>query len=134
MIHIHGDAGKTETYTKREWHFLGGLDWADGRCGTVILNHFRTKGRIGIKSNFVSTYSIGEVKDTGFRGRVFIMDKIGGADEHEETDRKPPYTVKLSKSGETWCSCMAASCKAPTCRHVDVLLCILDQGGLDVDS
>lgn len=130
MIHVTGDLGPTDTYTRREFAVLAGLDFGDGRQATVWLNHFTAKSRLGRKSR-VSTYSVGEVKQVGFMGRCFKWDKIAGEDEHGEprpNQPKPPYTVRVDQHGQISCQCMAGACKAPTCRHCDATLVMLAEG------
>lgn len=133
MIHVAGCLPPTATYAHREYAILAGLDWGDGRDCTVILNHLCAKTRLGRK-NWVSRYAVSEVRLIGFAGRAFVWDKEripGSEDEHGERRAnvpEPPYTVKLSPHGEIWCSCMAGQCKAPTCRHCDTTLVLIDEG------
>lgn len=130
MTYLTGDMGGTASYSRREYAVLAGLDFGDGCDARVWFNHFTAKSRLGRKSK-VSTYAVGEVKQVGYMGRCFKWDKIGGDDEHGETgesDRKPPYTVRIDQYGEIRCTCMAGVCKAPVCRHCDATLILLDEG------
>lgn len=129
MIHVTGDLGPTDTYTRREYAVLAGLDFGDGRAATVWLNHFTAKSRLGRKSR-VSTYAVGEVKQVGFMGRCFKWDKIAGEDEHglpKPGDRKPPYCVRIDQHGQITCECTADNCRAPVCRHKDMTLVMLEE-------
>jgi hypothetical protein len=130
MTFLTGDLGKTQTYSRREYAVLAGLDFGDGRAATVILNHFTAKSRLGRK-NAVSRYGVSEVKQVGFMGRAFVWDKEIGDEEHGEPkagDRKPPYCVRLDHYGEIWCSCTADTCNSPTCRHKDMTVVLIDEG------
>lgn len=129
MIHLTGDIGPTKVYTRREYAVLAGLDFGDGRAATVVMQHVKAQRRRGTKS-WVSRYGVSEVKEIGFAGRAFVWDKELGEEEHgeRESDRKPPYTVRLSAHGDIRCTCMAGACHAPTCRHCDMVLVLLDEG------
>lgn len=129
MHYASGDLGPTATYSRREYAVLSGLDFGDGRQATVITQHVKAKDRRRGKS-WVSRYGVSEVKLVGFMGRAFVFDKELGEEEHgdREGDRKPPYTVKLGVHGDIRCSCMAGACKAPTCRHCDLVMVLLDEG------
>lgn len=129
MIYLTGDLGPTATYSRREYAVLAGLDFGDGRQATVITQHVKAKDRRRGKS-WVSRYGVSEVKLVGFMGRAFVFDKELGDAEHgdKEGDRKPPYTVRLGVHGDIRCSCMAGACKAPTCRHCDLVMVLMDEG------
>jgi hypothetical protein len=125
-----GDLGPTDSYTRREYRALTGTAFSDGRDATVWFEHWTAKSRFGTKSKS-SRYAVGEVPDVGFRGRTWVFDKVGGDDEHGEPRegvREPPYVVRVGDNGEARCQCMADACDAPCCRHVDVILALLDQG------
>lgn len=125
---LSGDLGATASYTHRDFTWLGGLGWPDGRAGTLWLNHFTAKTRLGTK-NRVSRYAVAEVKLVGFMGRAWVFDKEFPDDEYDgQSDRKPPYTVTLDQHGVITCQCMAAACKAPCCRHADAILALLAEG------
>ena len=129
---LTGDLGPTETYTRREYVVLAGMDFGDGRDATVVLTHFTSKSRLGRKWH-QSRYAVSEVRQVGFAGRVFVWDKEkvkGMLDEHgppRPGDRLPPYTVRIDQYGEIRCECMAGACKAPTCRHADATLVLIDE-------
>jgi hypothetical protein len=128
---ITGDLGPTATYTRREYRWLSGI-YADGRDGTLWLEHWNAARRHGTKTT-LSRYAVGETKLVGWAGRAFIFDKEFPANEHESTDRnapQPPYTVRVGRDGEIVCSCMAANCNAPCCRHCDAVMELLDAGEL----
>ena len=130
---LTGDLGKTETYSRREYRAIVGLGWPDGRQATVWFEHWTAKRRRGTRSK-LSRYAVSEVRQIGFAGRAFVWDKERGEDEHGEprpNARKPPYTVRIDQYGEIWCECMAGACKAPTCRHADMQLLLLDEGVFD---
>ena len=136
MITVSGDLGFTSIYTRREFAYLGGLSWPDAREGTLWLKTSTAKNRrIGNRHtrDWVSRYAIYEHdREPGFMGRIWQFDKEYGEDEHapREGDRKPPYVVRLDHHGEIWCTCMAGACKAPSCRHSDAILRLLDEGAL----
>lgn len=130
MLHITGDLGPTDTYTRREYAVLAGLCWQDGRHATVWLNHFTANSRLGRKSQ-MSRYAVSEVRQVGFMGRAFVWDKEQGDSEHggvKPGDPLPPYTVRVDQHGQITCQCMAGKCKAPTCRHCDATLVMLAEG------
>jgi hypothetical protein len=130
MTHLTGDLGATATFTRREYAVLADLGWEDGRACTVWFNHFTAKSRLG-RASRVSRYSVGEVKQVGFAGRCFVWDKEQGDDEHGDQRpgvRKPPYVVRVDQHGQITCECMAGACRAPTCRHTDMVLILLDEG------
>lgn len=130
MIHLTGDLGETATYSRREYAVLAGLDWGDGRDAVVVFNHIKAKRRRGTRS-WVSRYAVSEVRDVGCMGRVFLFDKELGEEEHGEQGAnvpKPPYRVRLDQHGQIWCGCMAGNCRAPTCRHCDITLVMLEEG------
>jgi hypothetical protein len=134
---IAADLGPTEgTYTRREMRAIVGGQWPDGRDATVILDmqsaRNRYRGGRHCKS-VVSGYAVSRVQQVGFMGEVLVWDKLFPVDEHgEEDERKdvpqPPYTVRIDQHGEPYCTCMAGNCKAPSCRHVDASLYLLDAG------
>lgn len=130
MIHLTGELPKTATYSRREYAILAGLDFGDGRDATVIFQHIKAKSRFNTKS-WVSRYAVSEVNDVGFMGRVFVWDKELGDDEHGEQRAnvpKPPYRVRVDQHGQITCQCMAGNCHAPTCRHCDATLVLIDEG------
>lgn len=126
---LSGDLGPTATYSRREYRALLGLGWQDGRDATVWFEHWHAKRRRNTKTR-LSRYGVSEVKEVGFMGRAFVFDKEFG-EEYEEADRKPPYTVRLDQHGSASCTCMADTCHAPTCRHQDCVLVLLEQGAFD---
>lgn len=135
MLHLTGDLGSTLCYHKRDYQYLEGLDWPDSRDGTIWMSHYHSNSRGAKLEKTQSRYSVGEVKDVGFRGRVFVMHKEWPENEYgAENDRKSPHTIRVKSNGEISCTCMAASCKQPQCRHADVILSILDQGGFQNDE
>ena len=133
MIHTTGDLGPTATYSRREYAILAGLDFGDGRDATVVMQHIKAKRRRGTRS-WVSRYAVSEVRDVGYMGRVFLFDKELGDEEHGEQGAnvpKPPYRVRLDQYGEIRCECMASSCHAPTCRHADITMILLEEGAFN---
>jgi hypothetical protein len=130
VIFTTGSLPPTASYPHRDYSILAGLDWGDGRDCTVVLGHTTAKTRLG-RNRRVSRYAVSEVNLIGFAGRAFVWDKEMGEDEHGEPRPGvplPPYTVRLSAHGEIWCGCMAGNCKAPTCRHCDMTLVLIDEG------
>lgn len=128
---LTGDLGPTANYTRREYRALVGLTFKDGRDVTVWLEHWTAKARSGTKTK-LSRYGVAEVRDVGFRGRAFVWHKDFG-EEYTRSDRKPPYTVRVKDSGEVTCQCMADTCDAPCCRHIDATLVLIDEGAFDRD-
>lgn len=125
---LTGDLGPTASYTRREYRALVGLGWADGRDATVWFEHWTAKRRHGTRS-WLSRYAVSEVVEVGSMCRAFVWDKEMGEEEHGQrkaTDRKPPYTVRVDHHGEVTCQCMADACHAPTCRHADMTLLLID--------
>lgn len=131
MLFLAGDLGCTKTQSRREYRWLEGVDFGDGRCGTAWLEIWHAKRRDGVRT-WLSRYSVSEVNKVGFAGRAFKLDKDIGEGEHGDEDKpgvpKPPYTVGIGDDGEVWCTCMASVCKADCCRHVDLLLTLLERG------
>jgi hypothetical protein len=98
------------------------------------MNHYKTKGRSDSIVKSSSSYSVGEITEVGFPGRVFVLDKIQQKNEDRvDNDRPPPYIVRVRRNGEISCTCMASCCKQPQCRHSDVMISILEQGGFSDD-
>jgi hypothetical protein len=127
---LSGELSPSASYPRREYAVITGLPWEDGRAATVIFNHWHAKRRYGTR-NYVSRYSVGEVKQVGFLGRCFVWDKEQGDDEHGDQRagvRKPPYVVRVDQHGEIWCECQAGACRAPVCRHIDATIILLDEG------
>jgi hypothetical protein len=126
------ELGKTLTYSRRLMVFLA-VSGTDGRDGTAIIRHWKAKGAAtGTPSakykEGVSRYGVSEVPPShGRRQWVWKKDVVKGLEP--ETDERPgPHTVSIDQHGSIWCSCMAGSCKAPTCRHCDGTLALLDAG------
>lgn len=132
---LSGDLGATNTYTRREYRALIGLGWPDGRDATVWCEHWMAKRRRGTQSR-LSRYALSEVKEVGFMGRTFVFGKEFPVDEHgdEPGDRQPPYTVRLDHHGSIFCQCMAGACKAPSCRHCDLVLTLMDAGAFEAEE
>jgi len=130
MLFLAGDLGATRSQTRREYRWLEGADFGDGRCGTLWLEVWHAKRRDGVRT-WLSRYSVSEVNKVGFAGRAFKFDKEVGEGEYDEGRPgvpPPPYTVGVGDDGEVWCTCMAGACKADCCRHVDAVLALLDRG------
>lgn len=131
MQFLTGDLGVTATYARREFRWVGGLGWPDGRDGSLWIERWTAKTRHGTKS-WLSRYGVAEVKEVGFAGRAFVFDKDFPADEPESPNvPPPPYTVRVDPHGEVWCKCMAGQCKAPCCVHADAVLTLIDLGAFD---
>jgi hypothetical protein len=127
--------GPSPTYTRREMRAVVGGVWPDGRDATVVLDvataRDRYRGRRANKT-VTSGYAVARVPAVGHMGHVIVWDKLFPADEHGEGERadipKPPYTVRIDQYGEVSCTCMAGNCKAPSCRHIDASLVLIDDG------
>lgn len=123
----------TATYSRRLMVFLA-VAGVDGRDGTAIIRHWKAKGAAtGTPSakfkEGVSRYGVSEEPPirAGVRQWVWKKDTVKGLEP--ETDERPgPHTVSIDQHGQVWCSCMAGVCKAPTCRHADGVLALLDAG------
>jgi hypothetical protein len=132
MFYCSGELSSTLTYAKRDYVWLEGLDWNDSRDGILYMNHYKSKKRTDVIEKSSSIYSVGEIYEVGFNGRVFVFDKLSQKNENRiDNDSPPPYIVRVKKNGDITCTCMASNCKQPQCRHCDVLISILEQGGLD---
>lgn len=125
---LSGDLGSTLSMTRREYRWIGGLGWADGRDGVLWLECWHAKRRRGTKTE-LSRYAVSEVKEVGFMGRTFLLDKEQGKPEAEHH-----YPVRIDHHGEAWCKCMAGTMRAPCCRHVDAVLTLLDAGAFDAEE
>jgi hypothetical protein len=125
-----GDMGETASFTRREFRAIAGLGWPDGRDVTLWLEMWAAKRRHGTKSR-LSRYAVAEVKQVGFMGRVFVFDREFGEEYADPTVPEPPYTVRIDHHGEVKCGCMAGNCRAPSCRHADAALTLIDLGAFD---
>jgi len=136
---IADDLGPSLSYSRREMRAIVGGRWEDGRDATVILDmqtaQRRYRGGKHCKS-VVSGYAVSRVPEAGTELAV-VWDKLFPTDEHGDDDRedvqKPPYTVRVRRSGEVVCSCMAGVClrTETTCRHCDATLYLADAGAFD---
>ena len=136
---IADDLGATATHTRREMRAVVGGGWQDGRDATVILDmqsaQNRYRGGKHCKS-VVSGYAVSRVPAVGVQGLVVVWDKLFPLDEHGDEDErpdmpKPPYRVHVDQFGEIKCGCMAGNCKAPSCRHGDATVYLMNEGVFD---
>lgn len=133
---IADDLGPSLSFTRREMRAIVGGNWPDGRDAVVVLDmqsaQRRYRGGRHCKS-VVSGYSVARVPAVGVQGLVVVWDKLFPKDEHGEEDEredvpKPPYRVHIDQFGEIRCGCMAGNCKAPSCRHGDATLYLMNEG------
>jgi hypothetical protein len=125
--------GETATYAKRRLLFLA-VGGTEGRDGTAFIRQWQAKGACASwlpsarYKESLSRYGVTEVPPNhGRRQWVWSKDEVAGMEP--VTDERPgPHVVTIDQHGGIICSCMAGNCKAPTCKHQDSTLALLDAG------
>jgi hypothetical protein len=115
-----GELPPTSTYHKRRWCWVP-VPSTD-RIGTLTI--VLQKGRRGRGTDEIDSYGVQEDADPAFPAhdiRVFLLKNDTDLDQHEV------YAVVVGESHQS-CSCKAAKCKTPSCKHADTLTQLVAEG------
>jgi hypothetical protein len=116
---VSGELPPCATYSRRVWHWFPAANNAYEPFGWLVVQ-VQYSRRLGVKFESVR-YAVEETTEPGCPERVFLVFAPANAEQDE------PYEVRVGP-GYCTCTCRAARCRVPVCKHRDSFAAMVEQG------